>query len=883
MPGECTLLLALLALLVELPPTVAHQHRTGNHGAGPTGTPAPRRAPRGRWPPATLPAPSKTENPGYCPRTGSAVGASCRTGCHNDTACGPGEKCCSRGCCARCLHVEPAKPGLCPRRPARRSAAVCPNRCADDRDCAEDRKCCFSGCGLACLPPDTGSRHATAKPGVCPVVLRGSLGPCLELCDTDGDCPGTAKCCTTGCGRVCKPPTEGKATSALPHPSLSLHVPAGPGLCPLAADGDGAAECHLLCLQDQDCPPSQKCCLQGCSRMCIPPLWGQLQKPGRCPRDFTRCLHLQPPLCTNDSSCPSWHKCCLRDCRRRCTPPSRRGALHARPAPPSHGSQGRHGTRGGVWQGRISRCCPGMPLAQPLNVAEKPGVCPVVAPEGLFAPCSFPCLEDKDCLGAQKCCPLGCGPACLEPVQEQPKPGECPVAQPGLAGPCREWCRRDGDCPDAQKCCNSSCGRQCMPAAPAGTPTAAPAWQEGTRCWNDGDCGNGETCCGGRCAGLCLAEHQGKAGFCPARAGLFPSYDCRARCWHDAECPREEKCCLRGCDYVCLPPAPEKPGICPLAEELPAAAAPCGPACAGDEQCPTAEKCCRTRCGRVCIAPEPDKPGECPKVRPRQTPEPCTEQDACAHDRDCPRQEKCCFSGCAMRCARPAREHPGECPRAEPCWDPRRRRGSRCLDDSVCRQEEKCCDTGCGWDCVAVPRESRDGAGSRCVEECVADAECPRGQRCTSTGCGRVCMDIPGGRVGVCPVPREGGTCLDLCSFDEECPWGHKCCSNGCGHVCTPASLQEHEAAVVPQYRAEPCVEECEADSQCPWGQRCTRTSCGHTCTSTPGARERACPIPRDHGICLDLCSLDEDCPWGHKCCSNGCGHVCTRLPGDVA
>ncbi|XP_009332683.1 PREDICTED: waprin-Phi3-like, partial [Pygoscelis adeliae] len=47
----------------------------------------------------------------------------------------------------------------------------------------------------------------------------------------------------------------------------------------------------------------------------------------------------------------------------------------------------------------------------------KPGACPAAAPEGLFYPCSFPCLEDKDCLGAQKCCPLGCGPACLEPVQ----------------------------------------------------------------------------------------------------------------------------------------------------------------------------------------------------------------------------------------------------------------------------------------------------------------------------------------------------------------------------------------------------------------------------------------------------------------------------------
>lgn len=54
--------------------------------------------------------------------------------------------------------------------------------------------------------------------------------------------------------------------------------------------------------------------------------------------------------------------------------------------------------------------------------------------------------------------------ACSAP-SDQPKPRECPAAQPG---PCRERCRGDSDCPDAQKCCNSSCGHQCMLAAPAG-------------------------------------------------------------------------------------------------------------------------------------------------------------------------------------------------------------------------------------------------------------------------------------------------------------------------------------------------------------------------------------------------------------------------------
>uniref|UniRef100_A0A8D2MB39 WAP domain-containing protein n=1 Tax=Zonotrichia albicollis TaxID=44394 RepID=A0A8D2MB39_ZONAL len=49
---------------------------------------------------------------------------------------------------------------------------------------------------------------------------------------------------------------------------------------------------------------------------------GDSQKPGQCPRDFMRCLHLESPLCANDSSCPAGLKCCLWECRLRCIPPA---------------------------------------------------------------------------------------------------------------------------------------------------------------------------------------------------------------------------------------------------------------------------------------------------------------------------------------------------------------------------------------------------------------------------------------------------------------------------------------------------------------------------------------------------------------------------------
>uniref|UniRef100_A0A672TWV8 WAP domain-containing protein n=1 Tax=Strigops habroptila TaxID=2489341 RepID=A0A672TWV8_STRHB len=180
------------------------------------------------------------------------------------------------------------------------------------------------------------------------------------------------------------------------------------------------------------------------------------------------------------------------------------------------------------------------------------------------------------------------------------KPGTCPVVLRGSLGPCLELCDTDSGCPGAAKCCTTGCGHICKP------PT------------------------------------EGKPGFCPAHAGLFPSYDCRAWCWHDAGCPGEEKCCLHGCDYTCLPP---KPGICPMVTEAPTGAAPCGTACAGDWQCPGDEKCCSSTCGHVCSAPEQGRVGACPVPREAGT---CL--DLCSFDEECPWGHKCCSNGCGHVC-----------------------------------------------------------------------------------------------------------------------------------------------------------------------------------------------------------------------------------------
>ncbi|XP_006891109.1 PREDICTED: WAP four-disulfide core domain protein 18-like [Elephantulus edwardii] len=44
------------------------------------------------------------------------------------------------------------------------------------------------------------------RPGVCPEVPKGIFGTCVEECSGDEMCPTGMKCCSNGCGHVCKTP-----------------------------------------------------------------------------------------------------------------------------------------------------------------------------------------------------------------------------------------------------------------------------------------------------------------------------------------------------------------------------------------------------------------------------------------------------------------------------------------------------------------------------------------------------------------------------------------------------------------------------------------------------------------------------------------------------
>ncbi|KAG8131478.1 hypothetical protein E2320_009404 [Naja naja] len=143
--------------------------------------------------PGALPA-----RPGLCPRRRVLPsGNPCPNQCEDDRGCSSGQKCCFTGCGLECL-----RPRADPPRPK------CQDCCRDDSDCAKEEKCHSTACGFQCHGPPPG------KPGVCPLLLRGSLGPCLEktlrTCTHDFDCEKAKKCCSNGCTMVCKEPGEGQ-------------------------------------------------------------------------------------------------------------------------------------------------------------------------------------------------------------------------------------------------------------------------------------------------------------------------------------------------------------------------------------------------------------------------------------------------------------------------------------------------------------------------------------------------------------------------------------------------------------------------------------------------------------------------------------------------
>jgi len=201
---------------------------------------------------ASYPPPS-----GECPILPPGTAGICIEACDN---CKPNQKCCSNGCGHVCMDVggntgtHPCAAVMCPvgshcvASPKQCITTPCnqydcvPNKETDCRTtscprglaCVYSPKQCFappcpqyeckapqqesdcrtSGCprGLICkhtpkqcittpCPQYTCSAGYPPSGGQCPVVPPGTMGPCIEACN---NCKPNQKCCSNGCGHVCK-------------------------------------------------------------------------------------------------------------------------------------------------------------------------------------------------------------------------------------------------------------------------------------------------------------------------------------------------------------------------------------------------------------------------------------------------------------------------------------------------------------------------------------------------------------------------------------------------------------------------------------------------------------------------------------------------------
>ncbi|XP_040605285.1 WAP four-disulfide core domain protein 18-like isoform X2 [Mesocricetus auratus] len=55
------------------------------------------------------------------------------------------------------------------------------------------------------MPCALSSTKGLQRPGACPKLPPNTFGICVERCSGDDSCPEGMKCCSNGCGHVCKP------------------------------------------------------------------------------------------------------------------------------------------------------------------------------------------------------------------------------------------------------------------------------------------------------------------------------------------------------------------------------------------------------------------------------------------------------------------------------------------------------------------------------------------------------------------------------------------------------------------------------------------------------------------------------------------------------
>ncbi|CAH1246674.1 KCP [Branchiostoma lanceolatum] len=338
-------------------------------------------------------SPITEERPGSCPAITFGDIGSCSTTCYSDSDCSGVSKCCFNGCGKTCVHPEPVvHEGECPVQ-WEKTCTTEENQCEVDNDCIGSQRCCNSGCGLRCIYP---TQTRTIKSDIESITVNAiftatitremTSGQCphpdnlqcnhLSECLQDEDCNDGSICCSNGCGFTCTPPWTMEKYGQCPMTSAAFDKIG----CSLECDG---GMCNHQCSDDGDCPGFSKCCMDGCTRVCVNP-W-MFVRDGQCPmwtqEDIQECSSSSE--CSSDTDCTSEKKCCNTPCG---------GTVCSKPVTESLDTctfQGLTHHHGDMWSPdvcTVCKCVTGVTRCTPLHCDAIPAGCSPVHVDGQCCP-----------------------------------------------------------------------------------------------------------------------------------------------------------------------------------------------------------------------------------------------------------------------------------------------------------------------------------------------------------------------------------------------------------------------------------------------------------------------------------------------------------------
>uniref|UniRef100_A0A2K5ETE0 WAP four-disulfide core domain 3 n=1 Tax=Aotus nancymaae TaxID=37293 RepID=A0A2K5ETE0_AOTNA len=144
----------------------------------------------------------------------------------------------------------------------------CKELCQGDASCPAGQKCCTTGCGRICRDIPKGRKRDCSR-----VIRKQSF---LKWCITDETCPGVKKCCTFGCSKSCVVPVSKRKLAEFVGEMYLPTFPGGVCVGMIWRDGDCpkvlVGLCIVGCVMDENCQAGEKCCKSGCGRFCAPPV-----------------------------------------------------------------------------------------------------------------------------------------------------------------------------------------------------------------------------------------------------------------------------------------------------------------------------------------------------------------------------------------------------------------------------------------------------------------------------------------------------------------------------------------------------------------------------------------------------------------------------------